>query len=99
MAIIKEYDEKKFTDLLKKYAFTYSDIYDKKYIIDLFGKMDNGVYSDSVEPSVASFYAEYDLSVKEKNRYKNFLEILKSLYSDLKNKNIVEVGGGPIPPL
>lgn len=30
MAIIKEYDEKKFTDLLKKYAFTYSDIYDKK---------------------------------------------------------------------
>lgn len=99
MAIIKEYDEKKFTDLLKKYAFTYSDIYDKKYIIDLFGKMDNGVYSDSVEPSVASFYAEYDLSVKEKNRYKNFLEILKSLYSDLKNKNIVEVGGGPIPHL
>lgn len=98
--LVKERVSKEQVDeLYKEYMDIYGE-YIPEFIQDRM-KCDylDGLEQDEVPCYILQFYDEYNLMKKKYNYYAIFEDLIKRNYPDLKNKTILDMGGGIVPSL
>lgn len=98
MVINSEYTQEKLLPLVKEYEKKYSDVLDEVDNRFLEDCCTSGKYFEIVPYLLTQFYVEYNLINKDNNIYLGVLKKMKEVF-ELKKRNILEVGGGPIPSL
>lgn len=98
MVINDNYTQKELLPLVKEYVEKYSDVLDEIDTNFLKNYCSSGKYFEIVPYLLTQFYVEYNIINEENNVYLGILKKMKEVF-ELKKKNILEVGGGPIPSL
>lgn len=98
MLLKEKYSRDCLTNYIDNFINIYEDVLDEYDIEFLREQCDLGIDFDVVPFMLNQFYNEYGLIDNNRNIYLAILKKLKEVF-ELKNKQILEVGGGPIPIL
>lgn len=98
MLLKEEMSRQELLDYLYQFDKSYGDGLDNSEIRFIFKECELGNTMDIVPNILNQFYSEYNLIDDKKNIYHSVLKKLKDSFS-LTEKNILEVGGGPVPIL
>ena len=88
---------KEIQDSLKEYM----DIYEIPAMFRMQFEQNclNGFSNRPIDSQIAQFYKEYNLLGEYQDMYYEFTRIIKHAHPDLKDKTILDVGGGIVPQL
>jgi len=88
---------KKLENLLNEYMDTYEvpSMFRYQFLTNYL----NGFSDKPVDSQIAQFYKEYNLLAENQDMYKEFTRIVQYAHPDLKDKTILDVGGGMVPQL
>ena len=88
---------KEIQDSLKEYM----DIYEIPAMFRMQFEQNclNGFSNRPIDSQIAQFYKEYNLLGEYQDMYYEFARIIKHAHPDLKDKTILDVGGGIVPQL
>lgn len=84
----------KISQFLDKYPDIFSEL-EKKYIMCYANEIEKG---ELIPDTIREVYDELDITPLDNNIYIGFINLLSSLH-DIKDKNILEIGGGVLPRL
>lgn len=98
MLLKKEMERRELLDYLYQFEERYGDALDNTELRYIFKNCELGNYVNMVPYILAQFYSEFDLVEENKNIYISLLKKIKKSF-DIKNRSIVEIGGGPTPQL
>lgn len=98
MVISDKYTQKDLLPLVREYIERYNDVLDDIDTNFLENYCSSGKYFEIVPYLLTQFYVEFNIINKDNNVYLGILRKMKEAF-ELKKKNILEVGGGPIPSL